>query len=692
MKITTGNFGNVLPAQTQPRDVGRGTGHIIAEGLGQVANSIGNIEERGRRQIEQQEVQQKVAINYEYEQQDRLAKMQAENDYSTAMLDLHNATAQIKQDVLNGNKNSVDADAEIQKLSDDRWTELERTVPIQHMPEFKTRYQGQVNGQRATLVPAQIQANQNNEFVLIDQAMSINSRNPDRVAGAQGFAKVLQNSNIPDAKKSELAYAFVGQQDRTELNGRLLGVREAQDLTAVDTLLTDLEKPEKWRGLDAQVIDAYKAQAIGLKTQIQNGMQLQAEKQVKVAETTTNKFFSNILTGELIAPEELQRVQSTVQGTPYAEVVQNHIKNYAAIQRFKELPIPQQEAELVQMEAIWAKTPTSNPEMIKDLRGAYQKAMQDKRQTATNNPIEYVAKQGLYQPEPINALAILTPEGSKQVAGIVADRVQTLMAAQQKDPSIGLNPLQESELQGVKQVFGQMDNEQKLQFFGQMIGELKHVPRGGEAYGRFVGQVAGKDTLLRMAAVAEFAGLKGDQGTRLSAAILDGQSVIREKTTILPNDDQLQQQFNDYVGNAISGQSKADAFEVFKALHASYAKSRNRQYESGKDKPDKYLVDTALNMATGGIYTQDVRYSGVAGQTQKEWKVIKPYGMTDENFELRMNAGLDAMAKKYGTTKDELDNYRLRQRPGNDRQYTLIGENGRDLILNGKPVILDLGK
>lgn len=238
---------------------------------------------------------------------------------------------------------------------------------------------------------------------------------------------------------------------------------------------------------------------------------------------------------------------------------------------------------------------------------------------------------------------------------------------------------------------GRMDNEQKLKFFSEMVGELKHVPRGQEAYGRFVGQIAGNDTLLRMAAVAELGDLRGDKGTRVSAAILDGQSVLKDKTTILPNDDKLQVAFNDYVGSTISGQSKSDAYQIFKALHASIAKSRNIQYDS-KDQPNKEVIALAQELATGGIYTQKVKYSVGPNDSAKEWKVLKPYGMQDDNFELRMNAGLEAVAKKYNTTLDELDNYRLRQRPGNDRQYTLMGENGRDLILNGQPVILDLGK
>lgn len=693
MKIPVGNFGNALPNQVQARNVGQGTSGIIAQGLGQLADTASAIDERNTQQIEQEEVRKKILINHDYEQQGRIDKLKAENSFSSTMLDIGNQTTRIKQQVLNDSKTRLDADKEIQDLADTQWQTLERDMPFKDIPEFKARYQSQIDGQRASLMPISIRAGENAEMVLIEQSAAINSRNPDRKLGTEAFTKTLQNSNISNAKKSEWAFAFVGTQDKTELNARLLQARDAQDITVIDEMLSDLNSDKTYRGLDARTIDAYKAQAMSLRSQLTNAAQLQVAKQSKVAETTSNQFVSNVLTGQLIAPEEIDRVRQQVAGTDFAPVVESYLKNYASIQRFKDLPIAQQESEFAQMEAVRKSTPSTDPKAVASIHNAYKQAMTEKRTMAASNPVTYVAEQGLYNPQPINPISILTPDGGSQVGSIIADRVQALTAAQEKDPSIGLNPLQESELQGMKQVVGRMDSDQKLQFFGQVAGQLKHVPQGQDAYGRFVAQIAGKDTLLRVAAVAELGNLKSNLGTRVSAAILEGQQILKDKSTVMPSDESMREAFNDYVGAAITGQSRADQFEVFKAVHASYAKTRNVRYDTSKDGIDKGLAEIALDVATGGIYTQDVKYAtGAYGKTAKEWKVMKPYGMQDEPFELRMNAGLEAVAKKYNTTKENLDSYRLQQRRGNDRQYDLIGENGQPLVINGVRVTLDLGK
>lgn len=683
MKIPVGNFGNALPNQVQARNVGQGTSGIIAQGLGQLADTASAIDERNTQQIEQEEVRKKVLINREYEQQDRIHKLKAENNLSSTMLDIGNQATLIKQQVLNGAKTRIDADKEIQDLADTQWQTLERDMPFKDIPEFKTRYQGQIDGQRATLMPISIRAGENAEMVLIEQSAAINSRNPDRKLGTEAFTKTLQNSNISNAKKSEWAFAFVGTQDKTELNARLLQARDAQDITVIDEMLSDLNSDKTYRGLDAKTIDAYKAQAMSLRSQLTNAAQLQVAKQSKVAETTSNQFVSNVLTGQLIAPEEIDRVRQQVAGTDFAPVVDNYLKSYAGIQRFKDLPIAEQESEFATMEALRKNTPSSNPKAQEAIHNAYKQAMTEKKAMAASNPVSYVAEQGLYKPEPINALAILTPDGGKQVASIVADRVQTLIAAQQKDPSIGLNPLQESELQGVKQVFSQMNSDQKLQFFGQMVSELKHVPQGAKAYGSFLGQVAGSDNLLRLAGMARYRNLRGDQGTDVATTILKGQEIIKSKATILPRDNALLVAFNDYVGNAITGSSRADAFETYKAIHAGLAFDKAVNYTSPEELVDESLSNSALSLATGGIYDQGKK------QGYSDWKVLMPYGWDEDKFEDAIQAKLPALANQ-GVAVSVLEDLPLLQAPGKEGRYYFL--DGMRPLLNkqGKPIILEV--
>lgn len=477
------------------------------------------------------------------------------------------------------------------------------------------------------------------------------------------------------------------------IQGAILTAKESNDMASLDKLGTTLADDKIVSAIGLNRVNTLRGQVIAAKNSMVNRIEIEANKREQVAKTASTNLLSNIMTSELITEEQFQQVVAQTQGTQFENVAQNYIKNYADIQKFKALPIAQQEAQLPVMEAEFSKRATGNPKLMQDLLGVYRNVLQENRKNANSNPVAYIAKQGLYKPQPIDAASIVTPEGSQQVAAIVADRVQTLNAAREKDPSIGVMPLQDAELQGVKQVITGMNNQQKLQFFGNMIGSLKEVSKGKEAYIGFMKQVAGDDVLLRAASIAEYQGFKSNKGTKVSAAILQGQQILKDKTTVLPSDDVMAKKYNDYVGDLYTGQERAEQFEVFKAIHASLAKTRGISYEKRTDSPDDDLIKLAQDLATGGVYSQDIKYRTSPNAEKIEgWKVLKPYGMQDEPFELRMNAGIAMVAKKYNTTPDQLEDYRLIQSPSNDRQYFFLGENNQPLVLNGVRVTLDLGK
>lgn len=64
-----------------------------------------------------------------------------------------------------------------------------------------------------------------------------------------------------------------------------------------------------------------------------------------------------------------------------------------------------------------------------------------------------------------------------------------------------------------------------------------------------------------------------------------------------------------------------------------------------------------------------------------------PYGMTDDAFESRLDAGYASLAKHTGMTEAELKTLRLRQSPVRSKkgeiQYDLLNERGNPLQIDG---------
>ena len=110
---------------------------------------------------------------------------------------------------------------------------------------------------------------------------------------------------------------------------------------------------------------------------------------------------------------------------------------------------------------------------------------------------------------------------------------------------------------------------------------------------------------------------------------------------------------------------------------------------------DPDSMDKALNAVTGGIYKQHntswigtSKFKTTNGDVT-DWKVQKPYLMSDRGFEVAINSGFEMVAKKHNLSPDFVkDNYRLKARPGTtyDRNviYDLLDANGELWNVKGK--------
>ena len=152
----------------------------------------------------------------------------------------------------------------------------------------------------------------------------------------------------------------------------------------------------------------------------------------------------------------------------------------------------------------------------------------------------------------------------------------------------------------------------------------------------------------------------------------------------MPKDASMRAAFNSYVGQTITGTTANDAYEVFKAVYADTMVTRGMSHAKSDEMPNSDIAKTALGMTTGGIYDQSGKFKNYLGAKYQDWKVTKPYGMTDDVFEGRLNKGYATISKQTGIDVADLEGLRLKQgKPTatGDIQYDLINERGQPLII-----------
>ena len=186
-----------------------------------------------------------------------------------------------------------------------------------------------------------------------------------------------------------------------------------------------------------------------------------------------------------------------------------------------------------------------------------------------------------------------------------------------------------------------------------------------------------------MAGVARANNYRSRDGEDVAVAIVSGTQALKNKALVMPKDELLKAEFNNYVGNSVSGVTANMNFSAFKSIYAHLSERNGYQYKDNQD-ISKDLTKTALSLATGGVYEQGVKYGN-----QKTWKVSKPYGMDDDRFEQILDTRYAAISQKYQTSEAALKDLRLRRErksgPKGQIRYGLINERGEALFYMNMP-------
>ncbi|OAL84472.1 methyl-coenzyme M reductase [Acinetobacter sp. SFD] len=671
-RIPMGNFGNAMPQVERIQMPQRNTGQL-AQAVGNLGQVFQNKAIDRRQKEDAADVSAKNAELYNNQMAEKEGKVKLDDVLTT---ELSEQITLLKNDVANGAMTADVANKNLQTWSQERFKGLENDLPMHARLDLQNYWSQNVAKNATSFLPLQLSADNKKGEVLADRYLEIGTR-MDREAGAEYVKSNIQSLNIPEAQKQALIYKYQGTRDLQDIDGRITSAIENKDTASLQQLVTEMDNGG-FGYTDGPTLQQKKAQALSRIDAINKQVEIEENKRLQLAGKALTEFKSQVMTGRALDDDYLQTMGAAVQGTEY-EAEYNFYKSQSTnFQSFGRLSTADMEKRVNQQKTKMANSKTADAVTEEKVLGVYESILNEKKQTIKDNPNQAVREAGL-QTHQLTGMELKTNPGG--FAEKVVDNAVSQIAL--KDPNLVIKPIASEDLAEAKQAFDAMGVNQKLDFIGNLIQQTKSVPKGNTIWSATLGQLGGGDLSYLMAGVARANNYRSRDGEDVAVAIVSGTQALKNKALVMPKDDLLKAEFNKYVGTTVSGATANMSFAAFKSIYA-HLSERNGYQHKDKDDISKELTNTALSLATGGVYEQGVKYGN-----QKTWKVSKPYGMDDDRFESILDTRYAAIAQKYQTSEAELKDLRLRREsqngPKGQIRYALINERGTPLFYMNMP-------
>lgn len=651
--------------------------HTPITGLQDMGRSIGGAMNAHEEKLREQEAQQKQIALYHDKINEQEAKVKLDDVMTSEMSE---QVTLVKNDVSNGVYNAQKGGETLKKWSDERYKQLEETVPLHAREQFKSYWDESINRQSTDLLPLQLRADAQKSAQLVDRAFDIATRYEDK-AGEEYLEIYLANAQMPEARKSEIRQTYKTTRNIMDIDGRISSAVESEDLESLQGLLTDIDA-NKYGYIDGPTNQQKRNQVLSRIDSIETKQRAEANKRNSEAGKFLNEYKANVLTGRAQDSEYESNIGSLVQGTEYEKEFQFYKAQSVNIQKFANLPTSEMLKRINQQKANMKNTASADAVTEEKLLGVFEGLYKDKLETAKNNPNQIVRETGLQ----VHSLsgAELKSNPSSWVSKAVQNGTSQLAL---KDPNVKVRPISAEDLPEAKKAFDSLSVQGKLDFIAQLQSQSKGHANAATIWGATLGQLGGGDQNYIAAGLARSNGFKSKENRDLATSIVNGTQLLKNKQLIMPKEADLKAEFNAYVGNTVSGTTANNLFNVFKAIYVDTMDARGYQHAKSDDLPNKEILKTALSMATGGVYSQRGSFKNYADGKVQDWKVSKPYGMSDDSFEERLDSGYSGISKSTGISESDLKSLRLRQSTvrtkKGDIQYDLINERGNPLVVNG---------
>ncbi|RZG74814.1 methyl-coenzyme M reductase [Acinetobacter sp. WCHAc060025] len=640
-------------------------------GLQDLGNAIGGAIQARDEKLQEQEVTAKRLELYNNDLAEKEAKIKLDDIMTTEMSD---QVTTLKNDLVNGMINAQQANDKLKEWSTARYKQSENDMPLHARQQLQQHWDSNVNQQVTSFLPLQYRADAQKGATIADQALTVATRQ-DREQGRQYLAQNLDGLNLSSSDKAERLNKYEITRDIMSIDGRVTSAVENSNVDDLNTLLGEI-RAGNFKYLDGPTLQDKGKQVLSRISALNQQAQSIENKRVTLAGKELNDFKTQVLTGRELDSEYMNTVGNAVKGTEHEAEYQFYKDNSINFQKFSRLSTGEMLSKINSQKASMKNSTTSNAENESKVMNVYESIYKDKLETVKNNPNQAVREAGL-KPNQLTGMELKADPQSFAAKAIENGVNQYAL----RDPNIKLKPISEENLSEAKQAFDAMGVNAKLNFIGDLIGQSKNIPNGDKIWGATLGQLGDGKLSYIYAGVARLNGYKSTKGEDVATAIISGTQALKNKQLVMPKEELLRSEFNKYVGGSISGVTANMTFDGFKSIYAHLSERDGYQHKD-KDDINKSLAKTALSLATGGVYNQDVKYGN-----QKTWKVSKPYGMDDTPFEATVTSGLKYISSQTGIDVADLESLRLRRSDSRSNkgeiQYDLINERGNPLVVKG---------
>lgn len=645
-------------------------------GLAEIGRSIGGAIQARDDQQRQQEVTAKNLELYNNQLAEKEGKLKLDESLST---DFNDKVVDIKNRLGNGVITTQQADEELNTWSNAKFSELQNSLPGHAQEDLKKYWDSNVTRQRTSFLPLQLRADEQKGGVLADRFFDVATR-MEREAGKEYLLKNIVGLPLSEAQKSELTNKYETTRDITDINSRITTAIAQNSVEGLQEVATSLKD---YKFINGQAVQKFQTEIQSKITTLQQRQQVQENKRINEAEKVLNEYKQNVLTGRPMDLTYQTNVEKAVKGTPSETEYNFYTKQSSDFLRFQKLSTDQQLAEINKRKANMKNSSSADAVAENKILATYQSIYDNKLKTAKENPTQALREKGIELPE-VNPLTLkVNPNDfAKNIVTIGSYQV----AQRDKDPNATIKPIPNEALPAAKQAWEEATVDQKLNLISSMIAQTKGVKNGAKIWGEALGQLGNGDPAYKMAGYARANNFRSDAGLDVATAIVAGKQALKNKQMIQPKDALLKEKFNKYVGQSVSGETANLNYAAFQAIYAYLTEARGQSHKDDNDYKEE-IGRTALGLATGGVYTQSGRFKDYTDRGISDWKVSKPYGMTDATFEAKIQKGYADISKATGMSVNDLDNFRLARSPtkaaNGDLMYDLINERGRPLVVKG---------
>lgn len=664
-----GNFGNAMPEVQRIA--------VPQNNLDQLGGALQNASQAAGQIARKQE-----------EEQRKKDDLTASTIVSQFGLDSENMAADYRQKVASNQMSDVDADLAFSKEYGLKMDEVVSQLPQSVSQGYKENLVKYGTGQVGTFY----QTGRNVAGDLAKTNLKLTLENASKMGDQAAALPLVENAfnaaseYLSPAEVLEYRSNYKQQQQSTNLGYRLSSAQTSKDY---QDIYTELQDEKNYSSLPSSTRNSAMHSAKSGLLQIQRQEQQAQNKKESDAVKLVNDLQSNVLSGGKIDLEYMTNLGKATEGTEAHKDYLFLQSNYVGIQEFQDLNTNDKKVRLDRLERDFKNTPSENASDRKKLLDLYRSIYTQDVSDAKSDNVSAAGKLGIEVSGFTGQQLLTDPDGTM---GLIVNNLHALNQAKKHEPNISLDPIPALNKGDIQESFENANPKQKLDVLASIMKGSQKNRLSLSATKEIIKTIGGGDGIYNIAAVA-VANNAVYHGKNTGHIILSGASLIKAGNQITPSD--LEEAYRGRISNLAGDGDYSANWSAFKSAYA-YFESEVGHHPKSKD--DGHNVDSfnkALDATTGGLYQQhNTSWIGsgkfkTANGTVTDWRVQKPYLMSDSGFEVAVNSGFEQIAKKHNLSPDFVkDNYRLQARQGStyDRNviYDLLDADGERWNVKGK--------